>query len=172
MRGHFVTAWRSNTSAKIYFSRIDTICIVKIQSNYVRSIQIHFYGFFQTENKLSKKLIRLPTFSVNKIPVLLRAEYFKISVICRKKKLVPLLFEVMFNFSRRLSFSNENFRDISCEITFAEKFEIQSTPLNHYTQVCKLGSKRNCINHLWTFAYFSIVNFDRNTLYQQIQITH
>ena len=43
---------------------------------------MHFYGFFQTENKLPKNLITLPTFSGNKFAVILRAEIFKISVIC------------------------------------------------------------------------------------------
>ena len=46
---------------------------------------MYFYGFFQTDNKLSKNLITLPTFSAKKCPVFLRAENFKISVICGKK---------------------------------------------------------------------------------------
>ena len=67
---------------EIYFPQIDVICIVKIQQKYVRSIEMHFYGFFQTENKLPKNLITLPTFSGNKFAVILRAEIFKISIIC------------------------------------------------------------------------------------------
>ena len=43
---------------------------------------MHFYGLFQTENKLPKNLITLPTFSGNKFAVILRAEIFKISIIC------------------------------------------------------------------------------------------
>ena len=46
---------------------------------------MHFYGSFQTENKLSKNLITLPTFSTNKFPVFLRVENEKINVIFGKK---------------------------------------------------------------------------------------
>ena len=40
----------------------------------------------------------------------------------------------MFNFSRGLNFSNASFRDMSYEIIFVEKVEIQSVLLNHSTQ--------------------------------------
>ena len=40
---------------------------------------MYFYGFFQTENKFSKNLMTLPTFSANK------CQNFKISVLCREK---------------------------------------------------------------------------------------
>ena len=55
-----------------------------------------FYGFFQAENKFSKNLITLPAFSANKCPVFSRAENFKISVLCGKKKLIPASSEVKF----------------------------------------------------------------------------
>ena len=53
---------------------------------------------------------------------------------------------------------------MSCEINFAEKVKIQSTPLNHSTQVCKLSSKRHRINNFSVFAYPWIVSFDGNTI--------
>ena len=61
---------------------------------------MYFYGFFQPENKLSKNLITLPTISANKCLVFIRAEKFKISVVCGKRNLVPALFEVKFRDSQ------------------------------------------------------------------------
>ena len=97
---------------------------------------MHFYGFFQTEYRLSKNLITLTTFSANKCPLFLRAQNSKFQNQCslQEKKLVPPSFEAKFNFSRGLNFANVNFREISSEIIFAEKVEIQSTPLNLATQ--------------------------------------
>ena len=42
--------------------------------------------------------------------------------------------DFFLNFSRGLNFANVNFRDMSCKINFEEKVEIQSAPLNHFTQ--------------------------------------
>ena len=42
--------------------------------------------------------------------------------------------DFFLNFSRRLNFANISFRDMSSEINFAEKVEIQSAPFNHSTQ--------------------------------------
>ena len=84
---------------------------------------MHFYGFFQTENKLSKDLIKLSTFSGNKFAVILRAEIFKISIICGKKNwfhhhlefnpsFTTIILSLMFKISCGLNFSNVNFRDM------------------------------------------------------------
>ena len=84
---------------------------------------MHFYGFFQTENKLSKDLIKLSTFSGNNFAVILPAEIFKISFICGKKNwfhrhlefnssFTTIILSLMFNFSCGLNFSNVNFRDM------------------------------------------------------------
>ena len=61
--------------------KIDVICFIKIQLKYVQSIEIQFHEFFQTENKLSKNMITLPSFSANMFPVFLWPENFKINVI-------------------------------------------------------------------------------------------
>ena len=68
-------------------------------------IEMYFYGFFQTVNKLSKNLITLPTFSANKSQVFLRAENFKISVLCGKKigSSIIWLFEAQVEFKNSYS---------------------------------------------------------------------
>ena len=40
------------TSAKLFFSQIEVICVVKIQQKYLLSIEMYFYGFFQTAEVL------------------------------------------------------------------------------------------------------------------------
>ena len=89
---------------------------------------------FSNREQIIEKFDFVTYFSCQYVSSIFTRWKFQNQCYLQGKKLVPSSFEVLLDFSRGLSFSNVNFRDMSCERIFAEKVEIQSPPLNHSSQ--------------------------------------